>query len=69
MAEHDAPADWQNPWVWTLTALVVGVVFFAFFAPPAAERGPTEFALGAGRTGAATGVAAGTTVPEAWKGR
>jgi hypothetical protein len=70
MAEHAPPRDWQNPWVWTAVALLVGLVLFANFARSTAEPAkPTGWALNYGRTGAADGVPSSTAAPDELKGK
>ncbi len=63
------PEAGATPWIWTAAALAIGLGLFLYFTRLTGERLPTEWVLGAGRTGAGAGVAAGTSVPETWKGR
>ncbi len=70
VADHDAPQDWQNPWLWTLAALLIGIAMFVNFTRSGTgERGPTEWELNAGRTGAAMGIPGSTAVPDELKGK
>ncbi|HEX7124353.1 MAG TPA: hypothetical protein VF406_01075 [Thermodesulfobacteriota bacterium] len=70
MAEHTAPTDWQNPWVWTVAALLIGGLLFANFARTSAtDTKATGWELNYGRTGAGNGVPSSTAVPDALKGK
>lgn len=70
MADHTAPTDGQNPWAWTVAALVIGALLFANFGREAtAERGPTDWQPMYGRTGAGNGVPSSTAAPDELKGK
>lgn len=70
MADTAAPRDWQNPWIWTLVALLIGLAMFANFARPADhEASALDWALMYGRTGAGTGVPSSTAAPDELKGK
>ncbi len=70
MADTSTTTDWQNAWVWTVAALLIGGLLFANFGRSSAtDTKATGWELMYGRTGAGNGVPSSTAVADELKGK